>query len=207
MKSSVIFLSLLVLGLAMPQPRKTFLENVDDFMDLIIVEALPEMAQLNNYMSFEEFIASLDYLGTTDFKGIVYEMEDLPEFKAVVEFLEGHNIDILYFINLLNNMIESLIPSRLLLLQETSGKDMSSFIKDSIALFPKEKLAALYEQKINEDEDFKIAMESLRSDEFQELWNALWENETFKAEADVLAENGIELELLVEEVLAIFGQN
>lgn len=91
--------------------------------------------------------------------------------------------------------------------QELSGRDMSAYIKDTIAILPKEKLAALYDSKMENDEEFKRAMDSLQSDEWNGLWSALWENETFKAEADELVGNGIELGSLLGELLAIFGQN
>lgn len=88
-----------------------------------------------------------------------------------------------------------------------SGSDFSSYIKDSIAAFPKEQLAALYEQKLAEDEDFKAAIEGLQSDEWNEVYSALWASEQFLAEVNTLAENGIDVSLVIEQMVAVFGQN
>lgn len=91
--------------------------------------------------------------------------------------------------------------------QSVSGSDMSSFINDAIALFPKDKLAALYDELITEDKEFKTAMENLQSEEWQQLLDALFENETFQKEVQVLHENGIDINILVTEIKAVFGQN
>nr|ABX39538.1 single domain major allergen protein [Anthocharis cardamines] len=207
MKAAIVFLSLVCLGLSAPQPRKPFHDHFSDFVNLILEESEHEMEHLNgHYLEFDEFKASLDFMAGRDFNSLVHEMEDLPEFKAVVEFLEGHEIDITYYIDMFNDIIDNLSSGNGKR-HELSGINMSAYIQDTIALLPKEKLAAMYDEKMENDEEFKRAMDSLQSEEWQEIWNALWENETFKAEADLLAENGIELQMLLTELVAIFGQN
>ncbi|XP_047507226.1 uncharacterized protein LOC125051111 [Pieris napi] len=206
MKAAVVLLSLVCLGWAAPQMRKPFHEHFSDFITIIDDEAGDERDHLTeHYLEFEEFRASIDYMAGKDFKGLVKEMEDLPEFKAVIEFLEGHEIDITYYIDLLDIFIDQLSAGQKR--HELSGRDVSAYIKDTIAILPKEKLDALYDEKIENDEEFKRAMDSLQSDEWKEIWDALWENETFKAEADELSKNGIDLQMLLSELVAIFGQN
>lgn len=91
--------------------------------------------------------------------------------------------------------------------QSVSGRDLAAFTQDSIALFPKEKLIALYDEKVAEDEAFGLAMESFNSDEWSEIYNALWENETFLNEVETLKENGIDVQVLLLEVKAVLGIN
>ncbi|CAK1553870.1 unnamed protein product [Leptosia nina] len=204
----LILLSLVCLGLAAPQLRKPFHEHFSDFIDLIQEEAGHDLDHLNgHYLEFDEFTGSLDYMATKDFNGLVKEMESLPEFTAVVDFLEGHEIDITYYIDLFNEFIDNLSARKKNTRHEVSGTSMSAYIQDSIALLPKDQLAALYDEKMENDEEFKRAMDSLQSEEWQEIWVALWENETFKAEADQMAEFGIDLQMLLTELVAIFGQN
>lgn len=88
----------------------------------------------------------------------------------------------------------------------TSGQDFASFIEDTIALFPKDKLAALFNQKIAEDEEFASAIDNLKSDEWDAVFSALWENDVFNAEVETLAANGIDIHALLHEIVAIFGQ-
>nr|ABY88949.1 single domain major allergen [Pieris brassicae] len=207
MKAAVVLLSLVCLGWVAPQMRKPFHEHFSDFMNIINDDAGHEIEHLSeHYVEFEEFTASIDYMAGKDFNGIVNEMEELPEFKAVIEFLEGHEIDITYYIDLLDSFIDRLSAGQKKR-HELSGRDMSAYIKDTIAVLPKEKLDALYDEKMENDEEFKRAMDSLQSDEWKEIWDALWENETFKAEADELSKNGIDLQMLLSELVAIFGQN
>lgn len=86
-----------------------------------------------------------------------------------------------------------------------SGNDMSSFVKDCISKFPKEKLVALFEEKKAEDESFKVAMESFELEEWNQIYSALWENEIFKQEVDILLGYGIDVAVLLDEAVAIMG--
>lgn len=89
--------------------------------------------------------------------------------------------------------------------QSVSGRDFTAFMQDSIAIFPNEKLVALYDEKVAEDEAFRLAMESFYSDEWNEIYSALWENETFLNEVATLKENGIDVEVLLLEARAVLG--
>ncbi|XP_037876368.2 uncharacterized protein LOC101743760 [Bombyx mori] len=208
MKVAIVFMGLIALGFSLPQPKKSFVENFRDFLDIIKDEAGHDIEHLfEHYIEFEEFQRSFDYLTTKDFRDLIYEMEDLPEFKAVVDFLENDNIDIHFFIDIFNEMIET-IGERVKRARHTlSGRDFTSYINDIIGEFPKDKLAALYEQKLAEDEEFRVALENLQSEEWDAVFGALWESEQFKAEVDTLAEHGIDVHVLMKELFAIFGQN
>lgn len=84
MKTTIAFVALLALSYAAPQPRKLFHEHYEDFMKLISDEASHDLEHiLEHYLEFEEFQASLDYLVTANFRNLVHEIEDLPDFKAV----------------------------------------------------------------------------------------------------------------------------
>ncbi|CAB3248976.1 unnamed protein product [Arctia plantaginis] len=133
-------------------------------------------------------------------------MEDLPEFNAVLDFLEKDNIDIHTFIDLLNEILEDIEKMKRNTRQSVSGTTMTDFIYDSIAVFPTAKLSALFDEKMANDEAFSTALINLRSEEFSQLANALFENEIFRQEIQSLRENGVEIEVLMDEVLAIFGQ-
>lgn len=87
-----------------------------------------------------------------------------------------------------------------------SGRDFRAFTQDLIAEFPKDKLIALYEEKIAEDEAFKNAMESLESEEWEEIYKALWNSEVFLNEVADLKANGIDIDILLDEAKAIFGK-
>ncbi|CAH2045578.1 unnamed protein product, partial [Iphiclides podalirius] len=206
MKFAIVFLSILALSFSAPQPRKLFHEHAEDFLDLIFEESFDEITHImEHYLEFEEFTRSLDYIRTSNFKDLVYEMESLPEFKAMIDFLEQDNIDIMFFIERLNEMIEDI--QELKKARHTlSGRDMTAYINDVVAVFPKEKLTALYEQKIAEDEEFRVAMENLQGEEWKQIWDALWSSETFLEEAKTLYENGIDLQVLLYELKAMFGQ-
>ncbi|KAL4709836.1 hypothetical protein ACJJTC_000323 [Scirpophaga incertulas] len=208
----LILLATLSLAVAAPQPRKVFHENFEDFVHLIETTVGDEIEHLlYHYLEFEEFLATVNYLSEANFKKLMYEMEELPEFKAVVDYLEGHNIDMTYYIDGLNNMLEYgpdfEDDKRRSLRHGVSGRDFSAYTRDLVNLLPKDQLNELYNQKVAEDEDFKAAMEGLQSDEWKEIYAALWESEGFLAQITTLGENGLDVSLVMEELVAVFGQN
>lgn len=88
MKVAFALLGLVALAYSAPQARKSFHEHYEDFIDLIMDEAGHDIAHLmEHYVEFEEFQAGLEYMVSKDFKDLLYEMEDLPEFKAVSCFI------------------------------------------------------------------------------------------------------------------------
>ncbi|XP_063538978.1 uncharacterized protein LOC134748196 [Cydia strobilella] len=207
MKVAACLLALVALAASAPQPRKDFHDHFQDFLDLIFQEAGEQLGELSTtYQQFDEFNAAMNYMQTAGFKEIVVEMESLPEFQAMVDFLETDNIDITFFLDKLDEVVNA-IPSSRRNARQASGTSLTSFIQDSIAIFPKEKLDALFNQKKEEDEEFRNAIDNLFSDEWKATFSALIETPQFQQEADTLLENGIDLHAFVDEIVAIFGQN
>lgn len=84
MKFAVVLFALVAVAVSAPQPKKIFHENFEDFLDLIQDEIGDEMDELlEEYIQYDEFLATLNYFRDPNFRNLVYEMEDLPEFKAV----------------------------------------------------------------------------------------------------------------------------
>uniref|UniRef100_A0A2A4J0T9 Single domain major allergen protein n=1 Tax=Heliothis virescens TaxID=7102 RepID=A0A2A4J0T9_HELVI len=207
MKQALVVLALVALAFSAPQPRKLFHEHVEEFLDIIMDEAGHEIEHLmEHYLEYDEFVQALEYMRTNNFKDLIYEMESLPEFVAVVDFLEKDQIDIHYFIDLLNEMIER-TDKKMKARHSTSGRDLSSFIRDCIDAFPKDKLSALFDQKMADDEEFKTAIENLQTEEWDAVFTALWDSDVFQAEVKALSENGIDVSAVLDEIVAIFGQN
>ncbi|XP_047994797.1 uncharacterized protein LOC125232977 [Leguminivora glycinivorella] len=206
MKVAVCLFALVALVASAPQPRKDFHEHFQDFLDLIMQETGDQIEELMTaYREFDDFNNALSYMQTAGFKDIVQEMESLPEFQAVVGFLEADNIDITFFLDILDKVVNAIPSARRT--RQASGTSLTSFIQDSIALFPKEKLDALFQQKKEEDEEFKSAIDNLFSDEWRATFSALLDTPQFQQEADTLLENGIDLRVFADEILAVFGQN
>lgn len=76
-----------------------------------------------------------------------------------------------------------------------------------MTLLPKNKLKDLYEQKKNEDDEFKVVARSFKSKEWDEILKDLLKNETLKKNAQTLSENAFDVHLLLDLIKAIFGQN
>lgn len=84
MKIAVVLLTFVALSCSAPQPRKLFHEHFEDFIYVIIEETGEELEAIaETYLQFDEFVASVNYLQTANFRDLVFEMESLPEFIAV----------------------------------------------------------------------------------------------------------------------------
>lgn len=110
-------------------------------------------------------------------------------------------------INLPDCFTESIQQTARSARHSTSGRDFTSFMRDCIDAFPKAKLSALFEQKMAEDEEFRTAINNLNSEQWDAVFSALWANPTFQAEVATLAENGIDVKVFLDEIVAVFGQN
>ncbi|CAG9134052.1 unnamed protein product [Plutella xylostella] len=207
MKVAIVVLASIALCLGAPQPRHAFHEHFEDFMVLIREEAGHDLDHImGHYLEFDDFIRGIEYMRSEGFKNLLAELESLPEFQALVDFLEKDNIDITYFIDQVHTMLDNIETTSNKARHQMSGTDISAFMIDSIGEFPKDKLAALYEKKIAESEEFRTSMENLNSEEFEQIIDALLDNETFKKEAATLATYGFSVEVFVREIKAVFGQ-
>lgn len=93
MKVALVVFSLIGLGFAAPQPKKLFHEHFDEFMNIIVEDAGGELDHiLSHYLEYDEFLASLDYMKTNNFRNLVDEMEHLPEFQAVSNSSSYYNL-------------------------------------------------------------------------------------------------------------------
>lgn len=63
--------------------QKLFHEHYDDFIQVLEDDADELIRIAEQYLEFDEFISTVLYLQSKDFKEIIYEMESLPEFNAV----------------------------------------------------------------------------------------------------------------------------
>lgn len=72
-------------------------------------------------------------------------------------------------------------------------------------MFPKDKLVALYEEKMANSEDFRNAMDNFASEEWDQIYGALWQSEVFLAEVQELNANGIDVEVVLYELRAVLG--
>ncbi|KAL0819745.1 hypothetical protein ABMA28_007793 [Loxostege sticticalis] len=165
------------------------------FALVVIAFAAPQPKKIF-HEHVDDFLEIIYDEAGVELEQIMIQYVDFEEFQKTLAYVASANYkDLVY-------EMEAIPEFKAKARQTLSGRDFNSYIKDTTGVFPKEKLAALY----TEDEDFKAAIEGLQSDEWKQLYSALWANELFLAEVSILAENGIDIELVIEQLFATFGQ-
>lgn len=80
-------------------------------------------------------------------------------------------------------------------------------MRDFVSHLPREKLASLLEEKKQEDEVFRTAVDNFDGKKWNKLYSDLWENDIFQKEVRELAENGIELLSILQQFGNAFGNS
>lgn len=89
-----------------------------------------------------------------------------------------------------------------------TGRTMDTYVVDTVSMMPTRQLRALFDHKMANNEVFRSTVEALRSEEWKQLYKALWENEAFKNIAATLAEHDFDLKYFIEDLAtSMFGQN
>ncbi|KAI5636396.1 insect allergen related repeat, nitrile-specifier detoxification domain-containing protein [Phthorimaea operculella] len=209
LKHFTVLFAIVTISYGAPHKKKKFHEHLEDFVGLILAESgLQIELLLKQYGESKEFGIAATYLRTTHFRDVLKEVESLPEFKAMTDYLERAQIDIKHILEYINELVEqnenvSVKPKR----HKDGEMDLTNFIQESMNLYPKEKLKELFQQKEREYPRFKYSVDKLKTEEWEHLYQALWESQGFKKASNTLAENGLDVRLLVDSIKALFGQN
>nr|ABX39537.1 major allergen protein [Anthocharis cardamines] len=215
---TLIVLSLVCLGWAAPQSGKSFQDYFKEFLDIsVIFEGAHHERQTNAYLTYPEFQKELNAIEVIDFKQLNRDLETVPEYKAVVTFLKEHTIDVNYYIEFFENFVDEISAKLGTTLTKhhnrqrrhpMTGRTLNTSIVDTVSMLPRRQLRMLFHEKMAHDELFRTTIEALRSQEWKELYRALWANRTFMNIVNALAHSGFDLKYFLEEFTpALFGQN
>ncbi|CAH4027743.1 unnamed protein product [Pieris brassicae] len=204
----------------------TFQIQFDEFLDIIVNMESPHwLRQLGGYKSFPEFKKSLSALSKTKLVRHYPQLNSAsPAFKKVDAFLKRHGIFVAYWIDRTDFLTEffekndhaigcnEIIPT-----QEShrsrrhpmTGRTMHTFLADTVSLLPIRQLKSLFNEKMETNAIFKTAIEGLRSNEFKEIYNALWTDDVWLNLVDELkTEYDFDLKYVIETLApALYGQN
>ncbi|XP_047511864.1 uncharacterized protein LOC125054172 [Pieris napi] len=204
----------------------TFQIQFDEFVDIIVNMESPHwLRQLGGYKSFPEFRKSLDALSKTKLIDHYPRMNAAsPAFAKVDRFLKRHGIFVAYWADRTDFLTEyfakndhaigcnEIIPT-----QEShrsrrhplTGTTMHTFLADTVSLLPIRQLQSLFNEKMENNAIFKKAIEGLRSDDFKEVYNALWSDTEWLNLVDELrTKYDFDLKYVIEELApALYGQN
>lgn len=184
-------------------------KDIQDFLNLMPVDQI--VAITLKYVGEDaEFQNMLKYFKGEEFKGLVKDVEGLPEVRELMNYLEKAGIYMYKMVNRLNDLLglDHLTPPQILSLLEGNDqatKGIRGYIDEIEAILPVEKLRTLYKQKLETSKAFADFVNQLKSPNFQKIVNSVYANEKFKNLLSKAAKAGIDLKLIKDLLKTILG--
>jgi len=186
--------------------RGELADELQAFLDLLPQEEIASIT-LQYYAQDSDFQAMIQYFKSDGFKQLVKNVEDLPETKVLAEYIYNAGIDIYKLADMLNNWLGLTQANFAIDKQITGG--IRGYVDDiRAAIRPqKEKLIALYKEKMQNSKVFQDFVNQLKSPNFQQLVNKVYVNPKFQELLKHAASKNIDLELIKELLKTILGIN
>ncbi|XP_050447780.1 uncharacterized protein LOC126849701 [Cataglyphis hispanica] len=180
--------------------------DIQDFLDVLPQEEIFAIT-LQYFSEDAEFKAMVEYFQSEGFKGLVVDVEALPEIKVMMDYVHNAGIDIYKIVNLLNELLglellpTPLPPNPAMATKQIKG-GIRGYVDDIMAILPKELLNTMYEEKLKNSEEFANFIKQLESENFQEIVNQVYLHPKTQELLEHASNAGIDL-LLIKDLLKI----
>ncbi|XP_058805216.1 uncharacterized protein LOC131672179 [Phymastichus coffea] len=199
-----------ILGIKFPSRPTLMLANnlqddFNDFLSLIPIEAIKQL--FYQYLAEDQdFGEAVDYIMSSEFKNFVAEIENMPEIKSLVDFLEESGLEAYKAINIINDFlgIDRIQPLYNFKFQKITG-GLPGFIIDVKAILPLKEIEEMYQLKLKTSENFASFVKRIQSKEMQELVNKLMSNPTVQDLIKRTEAKGVNVQALFDFLTSLFG--
>nr|ABV44704.1 PpMVP1 [Phlebotomus papatasi] len=183
-------------------PTNTGLQqDFEDFLALVPVDDLVKLG-VDYLMNDKEFQATFAYLQGTEFAKVWEKFFKVKEVKEVLKFVEDAGLDVFAFLNEFGHFF-NLPPVNPI--HSRRGTGLTGFVNDALALLPKDKLVALFEEKLQTSPEFKALYEKLTSAEFNTLAQNFLNSKEVQGYFQTLKEHGVDVVKVFQLVKEFFG--
>ncbi|KAL2722967.1 protein G12-like [Vespula maculifrons] len=207
MKFVVAFVAILATASAWKVPnlgRGQLHKDLQEFVDLIPTKELVKI-----FMQYAkedaEVKKGLAYMQTDDFKQLVQEIEAMPEYINLLNYIYEAGVDVYYLVNRLHDYIHipRLTPPSFSEYGITGG--FKGLVEDVKKIIPLDKIKALYHQKLQTSPAFKQLVDRLSSSEFQAIVNKVYGNPRFQYLLSKAKQAGLDVNRVKELLRTILG--
>jgi len=167
-------------------------KDIQEFIDLVPLEKVIQIT-LQYFTEDKDFQRMIEYFRSEEFKQLVKEVEALPEVKVFMDYVHNAGIDIYKMVNDLNSALKlpPLTAPSYFGTYITGG--INGYIQDILNVLPQQQLRDLYEKKLKTSEAFADLVAQLKSDNFQQLVNQIYNNPIFQELLTHARTEGIDL--------------
>ncbi|XP_046836337.1 uncharacterized protein LOC124431954 [Vespa crabro] len=206
MKLAVVLVAILAVANAWVVPNydnSELKKDLQEFVNLVPVDKIKKLV-LQYVAEDAEVQKGVAYAHSTEFKSLVQEVDAMPEYINLLNYIYRAGVDIYYYVNLIHKWLD--LP------ELKPPKDFSEYaltggykglVEDVKKLIPKDQIKALYRQKLETSPAFKELMDHFNSSEFKELYDAVYKDPRVKHMITVAKQSGLDLEKLKEFIKEI----
>ncbi|XP_025602897.2 uncharacterized protein LOC105691040 [Athalia rosae] len=208
-KLSTIIRSLLGLP---PRPvlriaSRTLKDDFEDFKKLVPVDKIVEVVIV--YLAEDAQVQSgVAYLTSDDFKQLVLDVEELPQYHEILRILADGGLDVYGLVDKIHGLLD--LPAfkpRMFLRNARATGGFRGLVDEILALLPREQLRALYFEKLETSPEFANLIAHIVSDEFQAAVHQVIAHPTYQYIREVALSYGLDINGLGKFLKALLGLN
>jgi len=212
--SLALFAILAVIGLGQAHQFPNFgegplHEDIQDFLDLIPARRIGRV--FGYYLARDPEIQDVvqHLKSSTLIKDLVTEFQGIPEVLNFLNYLQTQSINIYNVLNKLNKVlgVKELVPPEAdlyaLPYRRTGG--IRGFFREIKALFNYDDFITTYAQKMKSSPAFIDFIKQIKSDNFQQIINKVYEIKSFQIILNSLKHSGVKVHIVADILLVVFG--
>ncbi|KAH0946533.1 hypothetical protein HN011_010163 [Eciton burchellii] len=212
--SLALFAILAVIGLGQAHQFPDFgkgplHEDIQDFLDLIPARKIVKV--FGYYLARDSEIQDVvqHLTSSTLIKDLLTDFQAIPEVLNFLNYLQTQSIDIYNVLNEVNKIfgIKELVPPKTdlyaLPYRKTGG--IKGFFKEIKALFNYDDFITTYAQKTKSSPAFVDFINQIKSDNFQQIVNKIYEIKSFQIILNGLKHSGVKVHIVADILLVVFG--
>uniref|UniRef100_A0A182Q2Q9 Protein G12 n=1 Tax=Anopheles farauti TaxID=69004 RepID=A0A182Q2Q9_9DIPT len=204
MKIAVIVLACLLATVACAPAQRALTDDLDDFVELLPLEDLLELA-LRYLVNDKEIQQVLLYLQGDEFSAVWDQFFALPAVRDLLNYLEAAGVPAYDSLNSVADFL-GLTPLKPSVRSLRSG-GLNGLLEEAIALLPLDELEALFQKKLQTSAEFKALFEKLQNFEHKQLVDLYEKSPEVQNLVRKLRGLGVDVDHIVQAVKDFFGWN
>lgn len=181
----------------MDPAMQEFRGHVMDFVKLYPRREIRKI--IRSYAQDPELHATFEFMQTEEFQQILHTIAETPEMEAIGQYFE--EADWPFF----KEQIREATRDMQLAVSRRSTGGLSAMLDDIVAVLPKEKLRALFDEKVESSAVFRSVVEIMTSAELEALFSNASESLVIREQVAKLLEQGIDTEKILKATKALVG--
>lgn len=198
-----IFVTLVAAVFSASAEDRTLGDELKEFRALIPFNKINTLV-FRYFGNDEEFQELVEYILSDNVLPGFVEVENIPEVRAILDYLHNHGSDIYTLLNKFHEILEIESSHRGNVARATYG-GLKGFVAELEKLIPVEQLYALYDRKLEESPVFREFVEFVKSESSQIGVDKILKNEHVRNLIRFVKKKDVNLKIIADFVTALTG--